>query len=248
MISAFIRALEQISDPRFLKVVLFGIVGAIAAMIGLWSAVGWALNQVQWEEIWLLGDAIVWLGDAADDLGWLSFVVGAGGLTWFLFPVTAVAVISLFLDEICDAVEAKHYPNRGNPRPQPLLEVIFSAIKFLGVTILLNLIALPIYLVLLVVFGSGALLFILVNGYLVGREFFELVAMRRMSGRNANRLRSAYAGRIFIFGVGSVFLMSIPVVNLVAPVLAAAAMVHLYEGLPRKQEFEGDPASSSDTQ
>ncbi len=238
MLSAFGKAIGQLPDPRFLMVVVWGIVGAIAAMIVLWSATGWALQQVAWTELWLVGDAIAWLGDAADDLGWLSFMVGAGGLTWLLFPVTAISIISLFLDSICEAVERKHYADRGEARSQPLLEAVFGAIRFLGMTVALNLIALPFYIFFLFVFGGGAILFILVNGYLVSREFFELVAARRMPSVPARRLRKAYSGRILLFGLLTVFLMTIPVVNLVVPVLAAAAMVHLYESLPRKLEFE----------
>lgn len=238
MLSAFGKALEQLPDPRFLKVVLMGIIGAVATMIVLWSVVGWSLQQVAWTEIWLLGDVIAWMGEWADDVAWLSFALGAGGLTWLLFPVTAVAVVSLFLDSVCEAVEAKHYPERKTPLSVPLLESVYNALKFLGITVLVNLIALPIYLLLLLLFGTGAFLFLIVNGYLVGREFFDLVAARRMPLRPAQRLRKAYSAKFIVFGILSVFLMSIPVVNLVAPVLVAAAMVHLYETLPRKAEFE----------
>ncbi|MDF1748221.1 MAG: EI24 domain-containing protein [Alphaproteobacteria bacterium] len=152
--------------------------------------------------------------------------------------VVSGSVISIFLDSVCEAVEAKHYPERRNARSQPILEAVYGAIKFLGITILVNLIALPIYLILLVAFGTGAFLFLFVNGYLVGREFFELVAARRMPMKPAQRLRKAYAAKFIVFGVLSVLLMSIPVVNLIAPVLVAAAAVHLYESLPRKAEFE----------
>ncbi|NMM44975.1 hypothetical protein HH303_10835 [Rhodospirillaceae bacterium KN72] len=241
MFGAFGKALEQLPDPRFMKVVILGIAGAILTLAALWTASGWALQQVKWTQLWLIGDAIAWLGDYADDIGWVSFALGAGGLTWLLFPVAAVAVIGLFLDSVCEAVEAKHYPTLGTPRPQPVLEAVFGAIRFLGVTIAVNLIALPFYLLLLVLFGTGAFLFLIVNGYLVGREFFELVAARRLPPGPARRLRKAHGTRILIFGTLAVFLMSIPVVNLVAPVIAAAAMVHLYQSLPRRAEFESAP-------
>jgi len=89
-------------------------------------------------------------------------------------------------------------------------------------------------------FGTGAFLFLAVNGYLVSREFFEIVAARRMPPRPARRLRKAYTMRIFLFGLATVFLLTIPVLNIIVPVLAAAAMVHLYESLPRKLEFEAE--------
>lgn len=238
MIKAFLKAVEQLPDRRFLNVVMLGVAGAVIALIALWYSSHWALAQIAWAELPLIGGAVAWMGEYADDVGLFSFLAGAFGLTWLLFPVTAVAVICLFLDTVCGAVEAKHYPNRPTAREQPMLEVIFQALKFLAITIAINLAALPIYLLLLIVFGSGAIVFIVVNGYLVSREFFELVAVRRMPLKTANRMRKAYSGKLILFGILSVFLMTIPLVNLIAPVLVAAAMVHLYESLPRKGEFE----------
>lgn len=238
MLGAYVRAIEQLPDKRFLKVVLFGFFGAVVALGLLWGAVLWAFGQVDWSAVPVLGTLAAWLGSFADEIGWLSFLIGAGGLTWILFPVAAVAVISVMLDGICDAVEARHYSDRSPARVQPLLETVFGALKFFAITVALNLAAVPIYLILLVFLGTGAFLFLLVNGYLVGREFFELVAARRMGPVPARRFRKAYSLRIMLFGVLSVFLMSIPFLNLLAPVLAAAAMVHLYESLPRKAEFE----------
>lgn len=251
MLSAYGKAIEQLPDRQFLKVVLLGIAGAILAMIALWTGAKWSLNQVPWTEIPLIGGLFEWMGEYAADLGWVSFIIGAGGLTWLLFPVAAVAVISLFLDTVCIAVEKKHYPTRvDSARDQPILEAVFGALKFLGITILANMIALPFYLLLLLAFGTGAFLFIFVNGYLVSREFFELVAVRRMPLRNAGRLYRAYRWQLVLFGMLGVFLMMIPMVNLIAPILIAAAMVHVYESLPRKGEFEaqhtgGDLSSSS---
>lgn len=243
MINAFVKAVEQLPESRFRNVVLIGILGAVGTLVILFGAAKWALNQVPWTELWLIGPVFEWMGGYADEVGLVSFIIGAGGLTWMLFPVAAVAVISLFLDSICEAVEQRHYPHRTGARSQPLLEAVFGAVKFLAITIALNVAALPIYLLLIWVLGSGAFLFLIVNGYLVSREFFELVAARRMEPGPATRLRRAHRLRLILFGMLSVFLMSIPIVNLVAPVLAAAAMVHFYETLPRRAEFEamGNP-------
>jgi CysZ protein len=245
MIGALLKAIEQLPDRRFLKVVLLGIGGAAVALVCLWYVSHWALAQIAWAELPLIGGLVVWMSEWADEVGLIAFLIGAGGLTWLLFPVTAVAVISIFLDSICDAVEARHYPNRPEAREQPMLEIVFQALKFLGITVAINLLALPIYLVLLIAFGSGAIVFIVVNGYLVSREFFELVAVRRMSLKAATRMRKAYSLKLMVFGVVAVFLMTIPLINLIAPVLVAAAMVHLYESLPRKEEFEALDGSAT---
>lgn len=240
MLGSYAKAVEQIGDPPFLKVIALGVVGAAISLSLLWSGVGWLLEQVAWGEFWLTGWFVDWVGqDGAGMAGWFAFMLGVGGLTWVLFPVTAVAVTGLFLGTICEAVENKHYPHRRDAREEPILEAVFNALRFLGTTALLNILALPFY------FISGGIVFVLLNGYLVSREFFELVAARRMPPKPARALRKRYQGRLWLFGILAVLMMSVPILNLIAPVLTAAAMVHFYEGLPRKDEHEAIDGSVS---
>lgn len=234
----YIKALRQLPDPRFLAAVGWAVAATLAALILLWTIVGWLLAGIAWQELWLIGPVIGWLGGFADDLGWFSFALGAGGLTWLLFPVTATAVMGLFQDQICSAVEHKHYPSAKPARAQPWHEALVQSLRFLGATVAINLLALPFYLLLLLFLGTGAFLFIGVNGYLVGREMFELAASRRLKSRNARQLRRAHRLKITLFGVVGVFLMTLPFINLIAPVITAAAAVHLYQGLKRRSEFE----------
>jgi uncharacterized protein involved in cysteine biosynthesis len=237
-LNAFLKALAQLPDRRFLAVVAMGAAGALVTLLCLWAIVGWALATVAWGDIWLLGNVINWLGGYADDLGWFSFVLGAGGLTWLLFPATATAITGLFLDSICNAVEADHYPGLRPVRGLPLVQAVGQSARFLATTVALNLLVLPFYLILFFVLGTGAFLFIALNGYLVGREFFELVASRRLPPRIVTSMRRAHRFRLWLFGMIGVFFMSLPFVNLIAPVITAAAAVHLYQRLSRKEEFE----------
>jgi uncharacterized protein involved in cysteine biosynthesis len=144
-------------------------------------------------------------------------------LTWLLFPAVVTLVISLFIDRIITAVETRYYPHLPALRPLSLWRSIAAALKFTSVMVLLNLLALPLYLVpvlnLIVFYG--------VNGYLLGREYFEMVALRRLDPRRAQRVRQSQRLRLFTAGLMIAGLLTIPVVNLVAPLLAAAFMVHL---------------------
>ena len=98
----------------------------------------------------------------------------------------------------------------------------------------INLAALPLYLLLLFVPPLNFFLYYGINGYLLGREYFELVAVRRLESRAAKDMRRRFRGTVFLAGVIIAFFLSIPIVNLIAPVIATAFLVHLYQGLQRR--------------
>mgnify|MGYP006433068489 FL=1 len=68
-----------------------------------------------------------------------------------------------------------------------------------------------------------------VNGYLLGREYFELVALRRLGPAEATALRKRNGFKLFMTGALIAFLLTVPVVNLLAPIIATGMMVHLFE-------------------
>ena len=180
----------------------------------LWSVVGWLLRETSISNIG-------WLEGAIDLLGGIATLA----LTWFLFPATVSAVIGLFLDQVADCVENRHYPNLPTAAGLPMGESIMMSMKFLGILIALNILMLP-FLFLGPLFPF---VFYLVNGYLLGREYFELVASRRLSPAEVTRLRKARQGSVMAVGVVIAFALTVPVVNLLMPVVATSAMVHLFE-------------------
>ena len=102
-------------------------------------------------------------------------------------------------------------------------------------TLGLNLLALPLYLLLLFVPPFNLFVFYLLNGYLLGREYFELVAARRLDTAGVRRLRRAYRGRLLLAGAVIAFLLTVPIVNLVTPIIATGFMLHVFEGLRRRE-------------
>ncbi len=241
MFNALAKAVAQLSDPSFKRVILYGVLGSIAAFVLLWIVVWVVVAEISWQTIPGIGGIATWMGEWFSVLGGLGLAGLIAFLTYFMFPPVMTAIVGIFLEDICDAVETRHYPNLPAARPQPITEAVFSAIRFLGVVVLVNLIAFPFYVTLLVLLGVGAGLYYVVNGYLVGREFYETVALRRLSPARAEALRRRHRGRLTLFGVLFVFLMTVPILNLIAPVLAAAAMVHFFEALPARREFPDDP-------
>lgn len=216
MIKAFARALSQLTDSALRRVVWRGLVVAGLVFASLWLGVGVLLSHTTLFETG-------WLDTAVDVLGGGATLV----LTVLLFPAVVTAVLGLFLDDAAAAVERRHYPLAGPPRRQSVEETIIGSLKFLAVMVGLNLFA---FLFLLVppVFPF---VFYAANGYLLGREYFEVVALRRNEPSVVALLRRRHKGQLFLAGVIIAFLLTLPLVNLLAPVIGIAAMVHLYHGL-----------------
>lgn len=214
MLSAFVKGIYQLSDRATRKYLWLSIISALVTFVLLWSAVGWLLRETSISNIG-------WLEGAVDLLGGIATLA----LTWFLFPATVSAVIGLFLDQVADCVEKRHYPNLPTAAGLPLGESIVMSMKFLGILISLNILMLP-FLFLGPLFPF---VFYLVNGYLLGREYFELVASRRLPPAEVTKLRKARQGSVMAVGVVIAFALTVPVVNLLMPVVATSAMVHLFE-------------------
>jgi uncharacterized protein involved in cysteine biosynthesis len=152
-------------------------------------------------------------------------------ITLLLFPAVATTVLSFLLERIAHAVEASYYPNLGAARRQGIPELIWQALRFTLVMLLVNLVGLVVYIPLAIFFGLGAALYLVINGYLLGREYFELVAMRRLDPRTADALRRTHSGRIWLGGIVLALISTVPFLNLLAPVIGTAAMLHEFEAL-----------------
>jgi uncharacterized protein involved in cysteine biosynthesis len=162
---------------------------------------------------------------------------GVGGVlfaSFILFPAVMVMVMSFLLEDIAEAVEARHYPALPPARPQPVGEMLRSGLAFAAVTVAINLLALPFYLLLIFLPPLNLFLFYGVNGYLFGREYFEIVALRRQTPSDAKRARRRFRGRLFLAGILIAVMMTIPLVNLFAPIVATGFMVHVFEDLKRR--------------
>lgn len=214
MIQALSKGISQLNDKATRKYLWFSVIAAVITFFILWSFVAWILSETAIS-------SIGWLESIIDILGGLATAV----LTWILFPATVSAVIGFFLDQVAECVEKRHYPNLPKAEGQPVSEAVISTAKFFGILIGLNILLLPF----LFMGPVYPFVFYAVNGYLIGREYFEMVAVRRVSLADATSLRKRHQGSVIMMGVAIAFLLTIPLVNLLMPVVATAAMVHLFE-------------------
>lgn len=237
VINAFFKAASQLSDPRLRRVLGIGVVLSLLGFTVIWTTVWWLLSALDWTSLPYIGGLFQWMGDTADFLGSLAFGFAVMMGTFILFPAVITVIVGFFLEEVVQAVEAKHYPNEPTPRPQGIGEILATTLQFALLVIGVNLLALPFYLILMWIPPLNLLLYFFLNGYLVSREYYELVALRRLEPKPARKLRRAHRSRLLLAGVILVFVMTIPIVNLITPVLGAAFMVHVYQNLPRRREF-----------
>ncbi|MDA4845181.1 sulfate transporter family protein [Hoeflea poritis] len=202
----------------------------ILLLIGLWTALRGLF----------VAYALPWLDQLVpgipDWAGWLGVVFGviaslglAVGLALLIAPVTAV-VAGFFLDGVAEIIEERDYSADPPGEAVPTGRAIVYTAKFLGVVIAGNIVAV----LLLFVPGINIIAFLLVNGYLFGREFFEFAAMRFRSEEEVRQMRSKHSGTIFAAGLVIAAFLSIPLVNLLTPLFAAGLMVHLHKMLSAK--------------
>ncbi|MBT6086613.1 MAG: hypothetical protein HOH22_12790 [Rhodospirillaceae bacterium] len=214
MISSLIKGIRQLSDPATRQVVWLSVGLAILTFLFLFACIETLLSETSFFQAG-------WLETFADVLGRLAAIV----LAWLLFPAAISAVVGLYLERVAAAVEARHYPSLAPAPEQDFIVTLAASGKFLAIMVALNL-------CLLVFIFTGplyAILFYAVNGYLISREFFELVALRRLRPEAARALRKSHQTPLFVTGAFFAFMMTMPVINLLTPVIATATMVHLFE-------------------
>lgn len=223
--SSFFMALGQIGDARFRRVMLLGVILALALLAAVYAGFLYLIESFApgSVEIPFVGP----IGGIDTLLGWGSFFLMLG-LSVFLMVPVASAFSGLFLEDITDAVEDRHYPNLPPVQPLRLADTLIDSLNFLGLLIAVNVLAVVLY-----AFAGPFIpvLFWAINGWLLGREYFTLVAMRRVGRQRAKVLRSQNSGRIWLAGILMAAPLSVPLVNLMIPVLGVATFTHLYHKL-----------------
>jgi CysZ protein len=229
MIEDAVKALAQMLSPP-LRAVLWQSVGLALALI---AVVAIALDRLI---IWLLGagsesvettlgphahlpaTGIAWLLSIAASLGILL-----GGV--LLMPAVTAFVASFFSDRIAEEVEREYYPSEPAGLALPPWLAIVEGGKTALLAVAVYFCALP----LLLFAGFGAVIFFLATAWLLGREYFELAAMRFRPPHEAKALRKRNAATVYLAGLLIAVFVSIPIVNLATPLFAMALMVHVHK-------------------
>ena len=230
ILQALLSAGRQFNDPKLIKVMVLSLVLA-ALVTGPFFLFFLAISALL--ELALPSSLeLPWLGQ----VGFLGvFTTGLISKTSWIFwtyvmsPI-AVAIIGIFLERIVNAVEARHYPDLPPVQNQSFPRMLGYGVRFLFLMLGVSLAAL------ILSFFSGIfapLVFVAANGYLIGREYYEMVALRRTSPADAKRLTGKHMPTLWLMGSGLALFLTVPVVNLFVPILGVAAYTHLFHRLPR---------------
>jgi CysZ protein len=231
MIDAAVKALSQMLSPP-MRSILWRSIGLALVLItvlavGLQRLLSWfATSGEGWAEA-MLGpgwhtslNALAWVVSIAAGLG-----VVLGGI--FLMPAISSLVASFFVDDVGDLVEREYYPADAPGMALPIGIAMIEGIKTALLTIVVYLVALPF----VFVAGAGFLVFFVATAWLLGKQYFELAAMRFRPPAEAKLMRKDNAATVFTAGALIAAFVSIPIVNLATPLFGMALMVHMHKRL-----------------
>ncbi len=227
MLGDFLKALGQMPDPRFRRVLWLGLALTVVLLFAIYAGfvwlIGWLIPETL--ELPIIGE-IQWV----DDFLSLASIFLMILLSAFLMVPVASVFTSLFLDDVAQAVEDRHYPDLPALGRVRFVEGLRDSLGFFGLLIVANGVALVLY-----AFFTPLAPFIFwgLNGFLLGREYFTLVAMRRLGRQGARAAWRRNLVQVWAAGALMAVPLSVPLVNLLIPILGAATFTHLFHRLER---------------
>ena len=213
-------AFGQLNDKRFLKPLLYSLgLSLLATLIALpliylgfewlnqafltWLAGGdsWWMNTIEWS-IRVLGILIIFV------------------MIFFAFGSVQTAFLGLFLDDVVTATRDKNHPTIQLGAPPPFSKSSWASAQFLTLSLSVNALILPIVLIGWFLPPLGLIVQLIANGYLFGKEYEDIIAIRFQTENRLDPLKRT------IFGTATAALFLVPVLNFVAPVISAAAFTN----------------------
>ncbi len=223
-----LRALTQLSDPRVLGILATSVLLMLlvtAPFAAVFLAIAWVIEAVTPASV-----TLPWLGEMSF-LGVLTqgLFSKASWVFWtYVMAPVAGGIMGLFLENVVAAVERRHYPALAPVRPRSIAASLFYALRFFGLMALVSLAAL------IVSLFSGPLapvVFVAANGYLIAREYFETVALRRIDEARAKQLERANITGLWLLGCVLALAYTVPFVSLLVPITGVAAYTHVFHRL-----------------
>ncbi|MBT5912328.1 MAG: hypothetical protein HN701_10500 [Rhodospirillaceae bacterium] len=225
MLKLFKKSILDLLEPDIrtilFKTVILSLFSIIMIVYMCWTL----FNTHQVFDIWLLGPILSWAW------GLIALIFGA-----LLLPPITIIIGSIYSDSIVDHIEKKYYPSRLGMRQIKLSELGFSISKNFCITITVNILLAPLYLIGTFFPIISFLIFYSVNGYLIGKELFETVASRHLEMKDRYLLKKQNNSKVIIGGIIMVGISTIPILNLIAAVLGIVFMTHFFHSLALKTE------------
>ncbi len=219
MIKSILLSLSSLNNKAVRRILVKSILLTLAVLIAL--AIG----------LFLGGDYLLSLWGWGMDLGTWSYLMGlimGSLLTWFLFRSVAVLILWMFADDIVEAIEWEHYSHSALTATKPnWLKSLAIGLRSLLRAILYNLLALPLYLIALFTVLGTPIIFLIINGLLLGKELEEMIALRHQSPIDSGDSWAMGKFERFTLGFAMNAAMMIPFVNFFIPVIGVATATHM---------------------
>lgn len=219
MLRSLALSIAQLSDPKIVRILIksISLTLALFLILGISTFFGldWLLAYYGWHEGAMAAAALATI---------ITVFVAV-----LLFRIIAIFVLNIFADDIIDAIEKRHYPSRAeSARPPGYIGGLKLGLASAGRAIGYNLVASPIY-IMLIITGIGApIVFFAVNALLIGRDLQDMIASRHyhQMAKLTEMWRLPVMQR-FLLGLLAAIMLVVPIVNFLAPILAVAMATHL---------------------
>lgn len=223
LITAMERTGQQIFDRAFLKVFLFGILTTLGAII-----ISFLISNELLKEAPLYQSDWQWWQDLVNGFTGYFFKIIYFFLVVVFFAPISTIFVSIFLDDVIDCVEDRFYSQNKAGKRLGIGHLAFLAMRIMFFIILLNILVLPFYILLFWIPFVPLAIFYLLNGYLLGWGYYEMVAVRHLGIKKAGVHKKSIRGVILAAGLIMTLLFMIPVVQLATPILGVALICHLF--------------------
>ncbi len=227
LLTAIERTGQQVLERAFLKVFLLGMLTTVGAIL-----VAFLISNEIMKEVPLYSSDWDWWQDLVNNmLGYVFKTVFIFTIILFFAPISTI-FISIFLDDVIDCVEDKFYSENKAGKRLGIPNLAFLAVRIMFFIIVLNILMLPLYILLYILFFGvpfvSMALFYILNGYLLGWGYYEMVAVRHLGIKEAGVHRKSIRGPILGVGLIMTLLFMVPVIQFTVPILGAALICHLF--------------------
>lgn len=222
MIRAFTLAMADLRHGTLLSIWMKSAALALAMFVGAGFGLYWAIGHFD-----LIPESVgvSWGEGVREGLSAIVSLIAVLLAAWVLFRGVIIALLGIFADDIVEFVEGRHYPFAAASGRKPGFALSLRlTMKSIGRLIGVNLLATPVYIAALFTGIGTAAAFLLVNGWLLGKDLDDMVQSRHVATRSVAPLPNVTRT---LLGVLGTLALSVPVFNLFVPILAVAMAVHI---------------------
>ncbi|AHC73485.1 hypothetical protein P856_256 [Candidatus Endolissoclinum faulkneri L5] len=212
-------AIAQLANPNLRSILMIAITISLLFIIAITIGMNYAITLLAHTGINWFDKLIIWFGSLASFLFALIF-----------FPGFVQIISGLFADRVSDAIISTYYPNLPAQRQTSISEVIGDGLRFAFLSMIINILALSLYFLLP---GFNMIIFYLLNSYLLGREYAEMIGLRSLDRISMKKFWEANRTQLFLGGMLITTISIIPALNLTTPITATAFAIHEHERLRR---------------